>query len=282
MKAFRRAVDRFSFTHPNFGIRNLMIYVVIGNVLVYLVSRMDTTGTFMYYLYFNSALILKGQIWRLITFVFIPTTSSILWFAVALYFYYFIGSTLEKYWGTAKFTVYYLCGVAFTMIYAFVVGLFVPGYLGVDAYYLNLSMFFAFAMLFPDTRVLLFFFIPVKVKWLAIIDAVYFVIGIVTGVFPVNLLPVIAVMNFLLFFAGDLIDMIRVTKTSNSKQAINFRKEAKKAKREMKDAPYRHKCSVCGRTDAEYPDLEFRYCSKCQGYHCFCIDHINNHVHFTE
>ncbi len=282
MKAFRRAVDRFSFTHPNFGIKNLMLYVIIGNVLVYIISMMDTTGTFMYYLYFNSSLILKGQIWRLITFVFIPTNSGLLWFAISLYFYYFIGSTLEKYWGTAKFTIFYLCGVLCTMIYAFVVGLFTPGYLAINAYYLNLSMFFAFAMLFPETRVLLFFFIPVKMKWLAIADAVLFVIGIVTGTFPVNLLPIIAIANFLLFFAGDFIDMFRTTRLGNSKQAVNFRKASQKAQRETADAPYRHKCAVCGRTDTEYPDLEFRYCSKCAGYHCFCIDHINHHIHFTE
>ncbi|MBQ6539986.1 MAG: hypothetical protein IJL71_03060 [Oscillospiraceae bacterium] len=259
-----------------------MLYVIIGNVLVYIISMMDTTGTFMYYLYFNSSLILKGQIWRLIAFVFIPTSSGLLWFAISLYFYYFIGSTLEKYWGTAKFTIFYLCGVLCTMIYAFVAGLFTPGYLAINAYYLNLSMFFAFAMLFPETRVLLFFFIPVKMKWLAIADAVLFVIGIVTGTFPVNLLPIIAIANFLLFFAGDFIDMFKTTRLGNSRQAVNFRKASKKAQRETADAPYRHKCAVCGRTDTEYPDLEFRYCSKCAGYHCFCIDHINHHIHFTE
>ena len=282
MKAFRHAVDRFCVTQPKFGIKNLMLYVVIGNVLVYFLSLMDRTGTLMSYLYFNSGLILRGQIWRLITFVFIPTNSSILWFAVSLYFYYFIGSTLEKYWGTPKFTIYYLFGVFLTMVYAFIMGLIVPGYHAVDAFYLNMSMFFAFAMLFPETQVLLFFIIPVKVKWLALVDAALFVYGIIIGRFPLNLLPVIAILNFLLFFAGDFIDMFQRGRKQNSKEVINFRKAARQAKQEIKNSPYRHKCAVCGRTDVDYPDLEFRYCSRCAGYHCFCQDHINNHVHFTE
>lgn len=283
MKALSRAIDRFCLKHPNFGIRNLMIYVIIGNVLVYLVDMMDSTGTFMYFLYFNSSLILRGEIWRLVTFIFIPTNSSLLWFAISLYFYYFIGSSLERYWGSGKFTIYYLFGIILTMIYGAVTSFVLSGsYLAIDAFYINLSMFFAFAMLFPDTRVLLFFIFPVKVKWLAYVDAAFFVLSIIMNPFPLNLLPIIAIANFFIFFAGDFIDMFRSNRSANSKAAINFRKAAKHAKMEMDSAPYRHKCAVCGKTDVDHPDLEFRYCSRCQGYHCFCIEHINNHIHFTE
>jgi hypothetical protein len=213
--------------------------------------------------------------------VFIPTTSSILWFAVALYFYYFIGSTLEKYWGTAKFTVYYLCGVAFTMIYAFVVGLFVPGYLGVDAYYLNLSMFFAFAMLFPTPGCCCS---SSSGEGQVARDNRRCVLrhrhrhgrlpGESAAGYRRHELPALLRRGSHRYDPGD--------KDVQFKTGNQLPQGGKEAKREMKDAPYRHKCSVCGRTDAEYPDLEFRYCSKCQGYHCFCIDHINNHVHFTE
>lgn len=283
MKSFSRTINRFCAKHPGFGIRNLMMYIIIGNVLVYFVDIMDTTGTFMSYMYFNSELILHGQIWRLITFLFIPTDTSLIYFAISLYFYYFIGSTLEQYWGTAKFSIYYLFGALFTMIYGIAMGfIYKDQYLYIDASYLNLSMFFAFAVLFPDTRVLLFFIIPVKIKWLAILDAVVFALGIIFNPFPENMLPVIAIANFLLFFGQDFIDMCTANRRANSKQAINFRKAAKRAKMEMNDAPYRHKCAVCGRTDISDPDLEFRYCSKCAGYHCFCIEHINNHIHFTE
>ena len=149
-------------------------------------------------------------------------------------------------------------------------------------YYFNLSMFFVFATMFPETRVLLFFFIPVKIKWLAILDAVYFVLAIIQTPFPANLMPVVAVLNFLLFCFDDLVGFIRPIKARNSKSAVNFRKEARRIHRQQAKAPYTKKCAVCGRTDTDHPELEFRYCSKCAGYHCFCQDHINSHVHFTE
>ena len=283
MRSFSRLVDRFCAKHPRFGIPNPMIYVIIGNVILYLMTLMDRTGTFMSYMYFNAELILKGQIWRLVTFLFIPTDSNILWLAIRLYFYYFIGSTLEQYWGTTKFTLYYVVGAVLTMVYGTVMSIIFWGiYLPIDASYLNLSMFFAFAMLFPDVRVMLFFIIPVKVKWLAWADAALFAIGVLTTPFPLNLLPIVAILNFLLFFLGDFIDMFNRGKAANSKAAINFRKAAQQAKRNIDNKPYRHKCAVCGRTDVSNPELEFRYCSRCQGYHCFCQEHINNHVHFTE
>jgi len=283
MRSFSRAIDRFCFKHPKFGVTNLMLYIVIGNAIVYLISMMDRTGQFMSYLYFNAELILRGQVWRLVTFLFIPVNDGILWEAISLYFYYFIGNSLEQYWGSGKFTVYYFFGVIFNIIYGVIVSVIFWGtYIPITAAYINLSMFFAFAMLFPDVPVMVFFILPVKIKWLAWIDAAFFAWAVITTPLPLNLMPVVAILNFLLFFAGDFYDMFRSGKAANSKQAINFRKAARQAKKNMDSAPYRHKCAVCGRTDVSNPELEFRYCSRCQGYHCFCQDHINNHVHFTE
>ena len=116
-------------------------------------------------------------------------------------------------------------------------------------------------------------------KYLALIDAAYFVLAVVTNPFPFNLLPVVAVLNFVIFFAGTLLKILR---RRPSRATINFRKASRKIRQEQREQLYHHKCSVCGRTDTEYPGLEFRYCSRCVGYHCFCIDHINNHIHFTE
>jgi|AGTN01.2.fsa_nt_gi hypothetical protein len=157
-KSFNKWIDRFCFKHPNFGIRNLMLFIIIGNAAVYLFSLMDTTGSFFSYLYLSPFLILKGQVWRLLTFIFVPQASSPIFVILFLYFYYFIGSALERQWGTAKFTLYYIFGMLLTIIYSFIAGvitgfgtLFYPG-----AVYINLSMFFAFATLFPDTVMLLF------------------------------------------------------------------------------------------------------------------------------
>jgi len=145
-------------------------------------------------------------------------------------------------------------------------------------------MFFAFATLFPDVTVRLFFIIPVKIKWLALINAGYFVYSIISGLIAGQIfaafLPVIALLNYILMCGEDLLSYIKPIKFKTSSQVINFNKAAKQAKRDLADKPYRHKCAVCGRTDVDFPDLEFRYCSQCNGYHCFCIDHINNHIHF--
>ena len=284
MKKLMQSVDRFCARHPRFGVPNLMLYIVIGNVIVWLFSLMDTTGMLLGYLAFNPYHILHGQLWRLVTFALMPQSTQLLYMVISLYFYYFIGSTLEKMWGQAKFTLYYLSGMVFTVLFGFLVYFISHRIVNVSATYINLSMFFSFATLFPDSRVLLFFFIPVKIKWLAIVDAVFFLITVVMGyqTFPANLLPVVAVLNYLLFCGGWLFDLFRPARVRQKKRTVDFQRAAKKVNRENARQGYTRKCAVCGRTDADWPDLEFRYCSRCAGYHCFCQDHINNHVHFTE
>ena len=271
-----RLIDRFCYKHPNFGIPHLMRYLTIANVVFWILGMAN--GVLLSYLRFDAALILRGQIWRLVTFMVYPPSMGLLAFLV-FYFYYWMGSTLEQVWGTAQFNVYLLIGWALTVLYGFLV-YFIGGIrISIDAQYLYLSMFFSYAALFPDQTVLLFFFIPIKMKYMALIDAVYFLAAVLTNPFPVNLLPVVAVLNFFIFFSGTLMQKIP-RKESNA--TINFRRASRKIRKEEREKLYHHKCAVCGRTDTDYPGLEFRYCSRCAGYHCFCIDHINNHIHFTE
>ncbi len=284
MKSINRAIDRFCVKHPNFGVPNLMIYLVIGNALVFIVNMMDRTGTFLNYFYFNFDAVLRGEVWRLFTFVLVPQDTRILYEVISLYFYYWIGSTLERSWGSAKFTVFYLSAMLGTVIYGALCSLLGYNFLGwyMSASYINLSMFFIFAMMYPDMRVLLFFFIPIKIKWLAIVDAVFFGIGILTMPFPINFVPLVAVANVFIFCWPDFARMFGRKSRQERKNVTNFRNASSAAKIEMNYRGYRHKCSVCGRTDADYPNLQFRYCSRCAGYHCFCEDHINNHVHYTD
>ena len=288
MKAIDNALERFCYKHPKFGIRNLMLYIVAGNALVYILGIMDTTGTFLNFLLFSPELIFKGQVWRLISFVFLPayySVTDIFWLAISLYFYYFIGSALERHWGPGKFTLYYISGVILNIVYGFILHFCGFGALSIfmTASYINLSMFFAFAVLWPETMVLLFFFIPVKVKWLAWLDAALFVynIAVQMDIFPMNLLPIVAVLNFLIFCGSEVFRGFSTT-VKRSSRVTDFKQAARRTEHEQNIRGYRHKCSVCGRTDTDYPDLEFRYCSRCTGYHCFCEDHINSHVHFTE
>ena len=276
MKDPMRLIDRFCYKHPNFGIPNLMRYLTIANVVFWILGTANSV--LLSYLRFDAGLIMQGQIWRLITFMVYPPSMGLLAFLV-FYFYYWMGTALEQVWGTAQFNIYLLIGWALTVIYGFLV-YFIGGLrISIDAQYLYLSMFFSYAALFPDQTVLLFFFIPIKMKYMAIIDAVYFLAAVITNPFPVNLLPVVAVLNFFIFFSGTLLQ--RIPKKA-SQSTINFRKASQKIRREDREKLYHHKCAVCGRTDTDYPGLEFRYCSRCAGYHCFCSDHINNHIHFTE
>ncbi len=281
MHKLQRAIDRFCVKHPRFGISNLMLYVCIGNAAVFLFSLMDTTGLFRSYLLFSPALILRGQLWRLITFTLIPNSSG-LWTLIFLYFYYFIGHTLEREWGSARFTLYFFSGILLTVLCGFALYLIRGINLSVSAYYIYLSMFFSFAALNGEQRVLLFMIIPIKIKWLAYVDAALFLYDIFTIAFPANLLPVVAVLNCLIFCWDDLFSTLRRRPKVQRPKTVNFKREAERINAERKAAPYFFKCEVCGRTDVSDPKLEFRYCSRCSGYHCYCIDHINAHTHIHE
>jgi len=235
-------------------------------------------GLLINILKFSPQMILRGQIWRLVTFAIVPTNTGIL-AIIMFYFYYFIGNTLEQNWGVPKFNIYFFSGMILTIIYGFLIYFITGSDILISAEYIYLSMFFSFAALFPNTEVLFFFVIPMKIKWLAYIDAAFFVYEFIRMPFPYNFLPVVAVLNFLVFCGPTLFSSFRRTKKNNT---VNFAKAAKKINKQQNRASYNRKCEVCGRTDTDYPSLEFRYCSKCTGYHCFCQDHINDHIHFTE
>lgn len=278
LKSLSNAIDRFCYRHPRFGIPNLMMYIVIGNLIVFVLD-MVSNSTCSAMLYFSRAAIFHGEIWRLVTYIFVPGysgVSSIIWLALSLYFYYFIGCAMERQWGAGKFTFFYLSGMAINIVFGLITGY-------TDNYYVNMSMFFALATLYPDLRFLLFFIIPVKAKWLAWIDAAYFLLMVIFGSFPSNLLPLVAILNYLIFFGGDLFEYLgnrlHWSRPRRDRNTANFKRETKRIQH---DRGYLHKCAVCGKTDTDYPDLEFRYCSKCKGYYCYCMEHINSHIHITE
>ena len=276
MKDPMRYIERFCYNHPNFGVRNLMLVISAANVGLWVLGAVNPV--LLSYMVFDPALILRGQVWRLVSFIFYPPSDGLLAFIV-FYFYYWIGSTLEQHWGTPQFNIYFFSGVLFTIIYGFLMYFITGVSYGMTAQYIYLSMFFSFAVLFPDLEVLLFFILPIKIKYIAFLDAAFFILSMLTEVFPFNLLPLVAVFNFLIFCGGEL---LRRRPQKASASAVNFRREARRIRVEQRDKLYNHKCAVCGRTDTDSPGLEFRYCSRCAGYHCFCQDHINNHIHFTE
>ena len=271
-------ITKLERKYGRFCIPNLINILIGGQILVYAIE-LFVNQYISFYLSLSRSALFAGQIWRLFTFVFIPQSTSPLGLVLTLYFYYLIGNTLENTWGDFQFNVYYLCGMLGAILAAALTGYG-------TSYYINLSLFFAFAMLYPDFQVLLFFIIPIKIKWLAIIDGAFFAIEIVGAILSGNLVgaitPVLALLNFALFATPYIHYMRRKTQYRHSAGAVNFRRTVHQAQKQQQNAPYHHKCAVCGRTDTDYPDLQFRYCSKCTGYHCFCQDHIFSHVHFTE
>ena len=277
-------IDRFCARHPRWGIPNLMRYVVIGTAAMYILYLLTGQSPELYLLTSLSPYaVLRGQVWRLITFIFLPMTASPLLLVLSLYFYYWMGSILENYWGTPKFTIYYLSGIVLSIL-----GAFIAYFLGsfpviAGLHYVNMAMFLAYAALAPDAVVLLFFFLPIKIKWLAWVDLAYFAYEVLSSVgyrdWGSALMPVVALLNFAVFFWPYFSKRARVQRSARSRQATRFRQTVKASQRPR---GYTHKCCVCGKTDADYPNMAFRYCSRCAGYHCFCEEHIFNHVHFTE
>lgn len=290
MKKLYDGVQRFCAAHPRFGVPNLMRVIVIGNVAVYVLMLLTQANdaNALSFLTFNLNALLHGEVWRLVTFVFVPAYSSPFALLISLYFYYWIGSTLERQWGTAKFNLYYISGALLTVLGVVLASLITgnPYLTAAGTGYVNLSMFFAFAFLFPDTTVLLFFILPVRMKWLAYLDGALFAFDIIKAIGAHNwagvVLPIVALLNFAVFIWPEVHYLKERAKYQNSRKTVQFRQAQQQQAKQAQQQGYRHKCAVCGRTDTDYPDLQFRYCSKCVGYHCFCQDHIFNHVHFTE
>ena len=283
-----KAIDRFCYKHPKLGIPDLMKYIVLSNAAVFVLD-LFTNSFFSNLLFFHYNSIMHGQVWRLLTFILVPSIggagsvgfglmTNVFFFAMTSFFYHSIGTTLERYMGSTKFTVFYALGVLLNML----LGLLTHA--SVNMYYINMSMFFSFAVLYPDTRVLLYGIIPLKVKWLAWLDAAFFAYDIFfylrSGLPLFALMPIVGILNFFLFFGGELFGAAKYKKEffvhKTSKNTVNFQKAQKDIKQRK---GYLHKCTVCGVTDADDPNMEFRYCSKCNGYYCYCMNHINNHAH---
>ena len=289
MSELRRRFERFCFKNRDKGIPNLMLYISLGAGLVYLFTMATQNSVLYYYLMFDRELILQGQVWRLISYPLTYNAGNLLLTAVSLFCYYSLGRAMENIWGTFRFNLFYLSGIVMMDIYCMIFG----GY--ADVYYLNLSLFLSYATMFPNAQFLLFFIIPVKAWIFALLDLVLVLIGLLTDSFPYNLFSVISIANYFLFFGKDVLNVIPMSWRANASRLFKKRPKQQKAKvvpfpnagsyeatTASVKAPYTHRCTVCGRTDVSNPELEFRYCSRCRGYHCYCSEHISNHAHITE
>ena len=315
MNNLHRRFERFCFRNRDKGIPNLMLYITLGNAVVLLLSLVNGGSTLFELLCFDKSKILQGQVWRLITFVFTQMNDGYLGL-LFLYFFYMLGRQVEVSMGTLKFNLFYFSGVILMDIFGMLfcpvftadsapagdvmyqIGLLtevLPRYWSM-AYYLHLSLILTFATLHPDSHFLIFFVIPVKAWVIAIVYLVLEAIEIInlsTPVlyFPHNLFPLVALGHYLLFMWPDMknlmplswrVKLSRRTKKAAPKKTGTIPFPGSRSFNNTDSGPYNHRCTVCGRTDVTNPELEFRYCSRCQGYHCYCEEHISNHTHIEE
>lgn len=275
-----------------YAIPNLMYYVIILYIVGFVLD-IFAPGFYTQYLELDAYAVLHGQVWRLITFVIQPPSSSIWFMIFTLYLYYMIGRELEYAWGTFRFNLYFFMGVFFqiaaAMLTYFILGVSLP----VGTYYLNMSLFFAYAALYPNQQFLLFGILPVKVKYLAWIDAAYFGYTILQAflpayggnplygwVFQANALEAfVSLLNFLIFYLSSR--NMRRYSPKEMKRRRTYRMEVNEGMRNQQqyENGAKHRCAVCGRTELDDENLEFRYCSKCNGNHEYCQDHLFTHEH---
>ena len=265
------------------AIPNLTVYLlagyVIGYGIIYLMPNM------IGWLTLEPALILRGQVWRIISWVLIPPTTNLISLFFLVLLYYSLGTALERTWGTFRYNVYIFSGILFTVIAVFILyGVFFFMYgaevslssIGlVSTNYITMSIFLAFAAIYPDMEVMLYFVLPIKMKWMAIVYAAMALYYFITGGIVSRVAIAASLLNFVIFFLSG-----------RNMRRFGPREQARKAKFKKQSRPHmtyaggaRHRCAVCGRTELDDPNLEFRFCSKCRGNYEYCQDHLFTHEH---
>ena len=271
-------LDKMERRFGRYAIRNLTMYLLAGYAIGYLLSF--TMPQLLTYFTLEPALILKGQVWRLLSWVIIPPNDNIIFVIFMMLLYYSLGNTLESYWGAFRYNVYIFSGILFTVIGAFIVNGLIGGITGFGSlystYYINMSIFLACASIMPDYQLLLYGIIPVKMKWLAILDVVLLAVDAVQGGLIIRIVIIASLLNFIIFFFCN-----RNLRGHSAKQAVRRKKFQKQISRPQKQyaGGAKHRCAVCGRTELDDPTLEFRYCSKCNGNYEYCQDHLFTHEH---
>lgn len=269
-------LDKLEKKFGRFAIPNLTMYLIgayiIGFGIYYFLPSLFKWLTLEPYF------ILKGQVWRVISWVLVPPSGSLISIIFIVLLYYSLGTALERAWGTFRYNVYIFSGILFTVIGAFalyfIAGTGMVGYGGLfSTYYINMSIFLAFAVSYPDMELLLYFIIPIKMKWMAIVYAVFILYDFIAGNFISRVTIAASLLNFVVFF-------LSTKKGYSPKQQMRKKKYQKQSRPHMTYSNgARHRCAVCGRTELDDPNLEFRFCSKCNGNYEYCQDHLFTHEH---
>ncbi len=292
-------LNRMERKFGRYAIHDLTRIIIITYIIGYLLQFMGLTG----YVSMNPYNVINHfQIWRVVTWILMPPSDLSIFTIIMLIFYYSIGTSLERTWGAFRYNVYMLSGLLFTVIGAFAV-YFIGNLFGtatimgysldpanfgflistfVTTYYINMSIFLAFAANYPDMQILLYFLIPIKIKWIAILDAVYIAWHLVNVPWYGKVIIVVSLLNFLIFYLSTF--NLKSSKAGSFQRSASFgrRTSAQRSARAYTSRGggiSKHKCAVCGRTELDDPTLEFRFCSKCNGNYEYCQDHLFTHKH---
>lgn len=287
MKFFNKLERKFG----KYAIPNLTRYIIITYGIGYLlwVIQQASSVNILGWLTLDPGLILQGQVWRIVSWVLMPPGAFDIFTLVMLLFYYNIGTVLERVWGDFRYNAYIFFGLIMTVVGSCILyAVMGPWYTIMgwgwmfSTYYVSLSIFLGFAMTFPDQQVLLMFFIPIKMKWLALVDVAYLVYQMIEGNWASRVVILCSLASTIIFFVA-----------TRNYSRFNYR-EQKRKKEFYRAAGYTrvrgsgaasggrkpiHKCAVCGRAELDDPNLEFRFCSRCNGNYEYCQDHLFNHVH---
>ena len=272
--------------YHKYAIPNLMYYITmlygIG-LVIWLIDPM----IYFNYLSLDVRAILHGQIWRLVTFLLFPPSfgnfqfTTIFFGILALFLYNNLGQTLENIWGSFRFNVFFLMGVLAQIIAAFVGYLLFGQFWLLTTGFLNSSIFLAFCMYYPDAQFLLFFVLPIKARWLAVAECAVYVYDFLTGGVSTKVELVISLINIIVFFAITRNYKRYAPKEIRQQQKFKreVRQDSNRGAKILAPGKTRHRCAVCGRTELDGENLEFRYCSKCEGNYEYCQDHLYTHQH---
>ena len=283
-------LDVMEKKYGRFAIENISLYLIIGYAIGYTVQLI--APELILHLTLNAERICHGEVWRLVSWILIPPPNgnNLFFMLILLYFYYSIGSVLERVWGKFRYNLYLFSGMLFTVIGAFILYVYILSQaaltgaamipqeyfryssLAFSTYYINMSIFLAYATTFPEHKIFLMMIIPIKIKYLGIIYAALIFFDVIGAGLAGKIVIIASILNFIVFF---------IIYRNKGRVSWSHRKKQAEFKREVKVSTVviRHKCSICGKTDKDSPELEFRYCSKCKGEHEYCQEHLFTHKH---
>jgi hypothetical protein len=269
MSPLSRLESRFG----RYAVPNLTMILIAGQVLLYLAAQLNPGHgglDLLEKIRLNPAKVLSGEWWRLVTFLFDPPPMNALFAFFYWYLFHLMGTALEANWGTFRYNLFLAIGYAASVATAFILYFTIgPFNLSVTNAFLYGTIFLAFARLYPDFEINLFFVLPIKIKWLAMIQWFFYAFNFLFGPWEVRAMIAASVLNFFLFFGGEIWRGMKHGHRRMQHQARTLH------------TPQRiiHRCRVCGLTSDDAPQTQFRYCSKCEDESCYCTEHLRSHEH---